>query len=89
LEYRSILGGRGIRVSDDLIRDLRLLELINDILGKNQDEFLRELYLEPLSSEETAVFRLMVFQDLMMDNVYRVVEEFVERIRERVRGCFN
>jgi hypothetical protein len=85
LEYRSILGGRGIRVSDDLIRDLRLLELINDILGKNQDEFLRELYLEPLSSEETAVFRLMVFQDLMMDNVYRVVEEFVERIRESER----
>lgn len=85
MEYRSILGGRGIRVSDDLIRDLRLLELINDILGRNQDEFLRELYLEPLSSEETAVFRLMVFQDLMMDNVYRVVEEFVERIRESER----
>jgi len=37
------------------------LELINDILGRNQDEFLRELYLEPLSNEETAVFRLMVF----------------------------
>ncbi|MCG2880071.1 MAG: hypothetical protein L7G96_01965 [Vulcanisaeta sp.] len=85
LEYRSILGGRGSRVSDDLIRDLRLLELINDILGRNQDEFLRELYLEPLSNEETAVFRLMVFQDLMMNDVYRVVEEFVERIRESER----
>jgi len=85
MEYRSILGERGSMVGNDVAKDLRILELVDDILGRNRDEFLRELYLEPLSREEAAVFRLMVFQDLMINDVYRMVEGFVEGIRESER----
>ncbi len=84
MEYKSILGERGRAVDEQVLYDLRISELLEDILGRERDEFLRSLYLEPLNNEEIAVFRLNVFRDLMRNEVYNAVENFVEKIRESI-----
>jgi hypothetical protein len=82
MRYESILGGRGRRADEQMVWDLRISELLADILGREKNEFLRSLYLEQLEREETAVFRLNVFQDLMREEVYDAVRGFVDKIRE-------
>jgi hypothetical protein len=57
MRYESILGGRGRRTDEQMVWDLRISELLADILGREKNEFLRSLYLEQLEREETAVFR--------------------------------
>jgi DNA mismatch repair protein MutS len=81
VEYKSILGGRGRKAEEQTVQDLRIVELLADILGGEEDEFLKSLYLEQLDSEEVAVFRLSVFQDLLRDEVYGAVKDFVSKIR--------
>lgn len=58
VEYLSILGGRGRRIDEQVAHDLGIHELLDDIFGDRNDDFLRSLYLEPLDNEEVAVFRL-------------------------------
>jgi hypothetical protein len=61
--------------------------------GGKKNEFLRSLYLEQLEREETAVFRLNVFQDLMREEVYDAVRGFqlaklfLSELRERGAYC--
>jgi DNA mismatch repair protein MutS len=81
MEYKSILGGRGRKAEEQTVQDLRIVELLADILGGEEDEFLKSLYLEQLDSEEVAVFRLSVFQDLLRDEVYSAIKDFVNKIR--------
>jgi DNA mismatch repair protein MutS len=81
VEYKSILGGRGRKAEEQTVQDLRIVELLADILGGEEDEFLKSLYLEQLDSEEVAVFRLSVFQDLLRDEVYSAIKDFVNKIR--------
>jgi hypothetical protein len=83
--YLTILGGRGRRIDEQVARDLRIHELLGDILGKRNDDFLRSLYLEPLDNEEVAMFRLNVFRDLLKGEVLDAVAEFVERVM-RITG---
>jgi len=82
MEYKSLLGKRGKRASGQVIWDLRISELLNDILGKEKDEYLGALYLEQLDEKDAAVFRLNVFQDMLRKDVYDEVVNFVEKIRE-------
>jgi DNA mismatch repair ATPase MutS len=85
MEYESLLGKRGRRASDQVIWDLRISEILNDILGKEKDEYLGALYLEQLDEKDAAVFRLNVFQDMLRKEVYDEVVKFVEKIRECMR----
>jgi DNA mismatch repair protein MutS len=83
--YLTILGGRGRRIDEQVARDLRIHELLGDIFGKRNDDFLRSLYLEPLDNEDVAVFRLNVFRDLLKGEVLDAVAEFVERVNNAVK----
>jgi len=85
VEYLSILGGRGRRIDEQVAHDLRIHELLDDIFGKRNDDFLRSLYLEPLDDEEVAVFRHNVFRDLLKGEVLDAVAEFVEHVNNAVR----
>ncbi len=67
--YLTILGGIGRRIDEQVARDLRIHELLGDIFGKRNDDFLRNLYLEPLDNKEVAVFRLNVFRGLLKGEV--------------------
>ncbi|MEM0003777.1 MAG: hypothetical protein QXE10_00975 [Desulfurococcaceae archaeon] len=62
--------------------DLRIRELVSVILGRERDEFLWSLFLEPLGSVDAVVYRLNVFSDLMREDVYMAVERFIGRVRE-------
>ena len=85
MEHLSILGERGRRIDEQVAHDLRIHELLGDIFGKRNDDFLRSLYLKPLDNEEVAVFRLNVFRDLLKGEVLDAVAEFVERVNNAVR----
>lgn len=85
MEYKSILGRRGGRVKNKVLEDLKMNNLLADILGKNRDEFLEELFLEELESKDVAVFRLNVFKDLLKPGVFEAVSEFVEKIKDAER----
>jgi hypothetical protein len=76
------LGSRGIRADEQVLSDLRIRELVSLILGKERDEFLWSLFLEPLDSIDSVVYRLNVFRDLMRTEVYVVTERLVEKVRE-------
>jgi len=84
LSYKSILGSRGVKVDEQVIYDLRIRELVNEILGRERDEFLWNLFLEHPDSLDVVIYRLMCFRDLMRENVYMAVKRFVEKIREAV-----
>ena len=82
MSYRSIIGSRGTRVDEQVLYDLRIRELISEVLGRERDELLWNLFLEPLDSVDVALYRLNVFRDLMREDIYAAVDEFVERVRE-------
>jgi DNA mismatch repair ATPase MutS len=82
LSYRSIIGSRGTRVDEQVLYDLRIRELISEVLGRERDELLWSLFLEPLDSVDVALYRLNVFRDLMREDICAAVDEFVERVRE-------
>jgi hypothetical protein len=82
LSYRSIIGSRGTRADEQVLYDLRIHELVSEVLGRERDELLWNLFLEPVDSVDVAIYRLNVFRDLMREDIYAVVDEFVERIRE-------
>ena len=82
MSYRSIIGSRGTRVDEQVLYDLRIRELISEVLGRERDELLWSLFLEPLDSVDVALYRLNVFRDLMREDVCAAVDEFVERVRE-------
>jgi hypothetical protein len=52
LSYKSILGSRGVKVDEYVIYDLRIRELVNEILGRERDELLWNLFLEHPNSLE-------------------------------------
>jgi len=84
LRYESILGSRGVEADEQVLYDLRIRELVSEILGRERDELLWSLFLEPLADVDTAVYRLNVFRDLMREDVYVAVKRFVERVREAI-----
>jgi len=65
VEIWSILGSRGVKADEQVLYDLRIRELVSEILGRERDELLWNLFLEPLVNVDAAVYRLNVFRDLM------------------------
>jgi hypothetical protein len=84
LSYKSILGSRGVKVDEHVLYDLRIRELVNEILGRERDELLWNLFLEHPNSLDVVIYRLMCFRDLMREDVYMAVKRFVEKVRG---GC--
>jgi hypothetical protein len=84
LRYESILGSRGVKADEQVLYDLRIRELVSEILGRERDELLWNLFLEPLVNVDAAVYRLNVFRDLMREDVYMAVKRFVEKVREAI-----
>jgi DNA mismatch repair ATPase MutS len=80
--YYSILGARGIRELEQTLNDLRIPEIVTDILGKDGDEFLKELFFEPLADKDIALYRLRVVGDLLKEDVYGAVSQFVDGVRK-------
>ena len=67
-----------------MIYDLGIRGLVSEILGRERDEFLWNLFLEHSNSLDVVIYRLMCFRDLMRENVYMAVRRFVEKIREAI-----
>lgn len=82
LEYKSLIGSRGSKASDETVWDLRIEELINDILGKDKNPFLIDIFKEPLNDMDIIDFRLKIFYDLMDENAYSVIKNFVKKIKD-------
>jgi len=82
LEYKSLLGSKGSKANEETIRDLRIEELINDILGNDKNQFLIDVFKEPLSDKNAIDFRLKIFNDLMDEKIYNVIKNFVNKIKD-------
>ena len=78
----SLLGSRGSKASERVLWDLRIEELVDDILGKNKDQFLADVFKEPLTDRDAITFRQRVFEDLMDERAYAVARGFVEGVKE-------
>jgi len=82
LIYKSLIGSKGSKANERTIWDLRIEELINDILGNDKNQFLIDVFKEPLTDKDVIVFRQRIFNDLMDEKIYSVIKNFVYEIKE-------
>jgi hypothetical protein len=82
LEYKSLIGSRGSKANEKVISDLRIEDLINDILGKDKDQFLIDIFKEPLTDRSIIEFRLEIFSDIMDQKVYNAIAYFLNAIKD-------
>ena len=76
------MGSRGTKADHETIFDLRIEELISDILGRDKDQFLLNVFEEPLTDRDAINFRLSIFTDLLNQSVYNAVTYFVDAIKD-------
>jgi DNA mismatch repair ATPase MutS len=55
---------------------------VDDILGKEKDQLLADIFKEPLTDKDAIAFRQRVFEDLIDERAYTIVRGFVESIKE-------
>lgn len=82
MEYKSLIGSKGSKANEETIWDLRIEELINDILGNDKNQFLIDVFKEPLIDKNAIDFRLKIFNDLMDEKIYNAIKNFVNKIKD-------
>jgi len=82
LEYKSLIGSRGSKANEKVISDLRIEDLINDIFGRDKDQFLIDIFKEPLTDRSIIEFRLKIFSDIMDQKVYNAIAYFLNAIKD-------